>query len=232
MRERDLSEAAGASLVIFDCDGVLVDSEVLSMRAYQDILADIGVEAPASLWSRCVGLKQADIFALIEAAAGRSVPQDVRARLWPRTRALFEAELRPTAGLVGFLETFSARRCVASSSDPERIRFSLGVAGLTRFFGDAVFSSQYVAHGKPAPDIFLYAAGKMGVDAADAVVIEDSLPGVQAARAAGARAIGFLGGAHVGADHGERLIAAGAEAVAENWPEVARLLAKGAPIAL
>ena len=212
-------------LIIFDCDGVLVDSEVLSMRAYQSILGDIGLSAPPSLWARCVGLKQADIFALIEAEAGAPVPPEVRQNLWPRTKALFETELQPTPGLKAFLETLPLRRCVASSSDPQRIRFSLETTGVAGFFGDDVFSTQYVARGKPAPDIFLYAAERMGVAPAEAVVIEDSVPGVTAAKAAGARAIGFLGGAHVDVDHAGRLRAAGADALAQNWREVADLLA-------
>lgn len=212
-------------LIIFDCDGVLVDSEVLSMRAYQSILGDIGLSAPPSLWARCVGLKQADIFALIEAEAGAPVPPETRANLWPRTKALFEAELRTTPGLTGFLDKLTTRRCVASSSDPQRIRFSLETTGIAGYFGDHVFSTQYVAQGKPAPDIFLYAAERMGAAPSEAVVIEDSVPGVTAARAAGARAIGYLGGAHIEAGHAERLRAAGADALARNWSEVADLLA-------
>jgi HAD superfamily hydrolase (TIGR01509 family) len=212
------------SLIIFDCDGVLVDSELLSTRAYNDILAPIGVQVSDDLWAECVGLKQADIFARIEKACGRSIGQGIRDRLWPRTRELFAAELQPTPGLLDFLRATTVARCVASSSDPERIRFSLAAAGLAPFFGEGVFSTGMVARGKPAPDIYLYAAAQMRVSPKDAVVIEDSAPGVKGATAAAIRAIGYLGGAHVGLDHGRHLIDAGAEVVARDWVEVDRAL--------
>jgi HAD superfamily hydrolase (TIGR01509 family) len=227
MRDRDLNEASAVSLVIFDCDGVLVDSEILAMRAYQDVLAQIGVAAPPYLWAQCVGLKQADIFAQIEAVVGRTIPAHVRDELGPRTRSLFEADLLATPGLTEFLESLSLRRCVASSSDPGRIRSSLALTDLARFFGDDIFSAHSVVHGKPAPDLFLHAASRMGVEPAAALVVEDSLPGVRGAKAAHMRVIGYLGGSHVGPDHGERLLEAGADALAENWADVNRWLARG-----
>ena len=104
-------------------------------------------------------------------------------------KALFAAELKPTPGIVEFLETLDANRCVASSSDRERVCFSLEVAGLIRFFDDKLFSSQQVARSKPSPDIYIYAAEKMGVTPEVALVIEDSIPGVIAACAAGATVI-------------------------------------------
>lgn len=217
---------AEIKLIVFDCDGVLVDSEVLAMRAYLDILADAGVSAPPDVWAECVGRKQADIFRQIERAAGKSVAPEFRERLWPRTRELFEAELKPTPGVVEFLTGLATKRCVASSSNPDRIRFSLALTGLARFF-DSIFSTHEVAHGKPAPDIFLYAAAKSGVAPEETLVIEDSIPGVLGAKAAGARVIGYAGGAHIGPDHSDRLIEAGAEFVARDWVSVQRLLAKG-----
>ncbi len=214
----------GPDLLIFDCDGVLVDSEVLAARAYADVLAEIGVVVPPGLWSKCIGLKQAEIFGLIEAETDRPIGPQTREKLWPRTLQLFEAELKPTPGLVEFLESSTTRRCVASSSSPERIRSSLELTGLARYF-ENVFSTQYVPRGKPAPDIFLYASAKMGAAPEAVVVIEDSAPGVQGARAAGARAIGYLGGAHVGDGHAERLQAAGANFVANGWAQVRHYLA-------
>lgn len=211
-------------LIVFDCDGVLVDSEMLSMRAYVDILADIGAVIPDGVWTQCVGLKPVDIFALLERAADQSIGQEVRDRLWPRTRALFAAELKATPGVADFLGRLTTIRCVASSSLPERIRFSLEKTGLAGFFGDAVFSTQDVARGKPAPDIYLHAADRMGVQPADVVVIEDSAPGVLGAKAAGAHAIGYLGGAHVEPGHGRRLLEAGADLVVHDWTAVERAL--------
>jgi HAD superfamily hydrolase (TIGR01509 family) len=223
MRERVVSGAP--ELLIFDCDGVLVDSEVLAARGYAEVLAEIGVEVPSDLWRQCVGLKQAEIFGLIEAATHRTVEPETREKLWPHTRKLFEAELKPTAGLREFLDASHVRRCVASSSSPERIGVSLQLTGLASYFDD-VFSTQYVARGKPAPDIFLYACEKMGVSPQRALVIEDSAPGVQGARAAGARVVGYLGGAHIGEGHAERLLAAGAEFVAVDWAQIREYLAR------
>jgi beta-phosphoglucomutase-like phosphatase (HAD superfamily) len=134
--------------------------------------------------------------------------------------------------VAAFLEGLSLRRCVASSSDPERIRSSLALTGLARFFGGDIFSAHAVARGKPAPDLFLHAANQMGVDPAAALVVEDSLPGVQAAKAAQMRVIGYLGGAHIGPDHGKQLLEAGADALAENWADVNRWLARGSQVAL
>lgn len=212
-------------LVIFDCDGVLVDSELLSARAYGDLLASLGVVLPEDVMRGCFGLKQADIFARIEAAVELEIGPEDRALLWHRTRALFAAELKPTSGLVPFLDRLRIARCVASSSFEERIRFSLETAGLRRYFGDSIFSAYVVKRGKPAPDIFLYAAKAMGAHPSRCVVIEDSTPGVEAAVAAGMTAIGFLGGTHVRRGHGDTLKRAGATLAAEDWSDVERWLA-------
>jgi HAD superfamily hydrolase (TIGR01509 family) len=230
--KRPMKLPKGLDLVIFDCDGVLVDSEFLAMRAYQDLFAELGGEVSVGLWRRCLGKKQDDILAVIEQTVGRVAPPELRATLWPRVEALFAAELKPTPGLVPFLEALEARRCVASSSDLDRIRFSLKVAGLARFFDGDLFSGRDVARGKPAPDIFLYAARKMGVAPEAALVIEDSSPGVLAARAAGAKVVGYVGGAHVDDNSAQQLIDAGARAVAASWREVAEFLGEAQAIGL
>ena len=222
-RERALTDET--RLLVFDCDGVLVDSEVLAMRAYLDVLDDAGLKVPESAWEQCVGLKQADIFRLLEKTVGREIGPETRDRVWPRTQELFETELKATPGLVEFLQESRTARCVASSSSPERIRLSLQLAGLEPYF-ERVFSTQYVARGKPAPDIFLYAAEQMGVRPDEMVVIEDSAPGVEGATAAGAHVIGYLGGAHVSASHADRLSRAGARFLAKDWASVGDYLAK------
>jgi HAD superfamily hydrolase (TIGR01509 family) len=215
----------GCDLIIFDCDGVLVDSEVLSSRGFRAALGDIGVDIPAGVLESSIGLKQADIVARIAAATGRQIGADAIARLWPRTRELFEAELQPTRGLTAFLDQLDIAHCVASSSHIERIRLSLKLTGLAHYFGDAIFSTQQVLNGKPAPDIFLHAAKAMAADPARSVVIEDSLAGVQGAVAAGMRVVGFLGGQHIGRGHGAALRAAGATFVTPHWSSVAKWLA-------
>src|SRR5690606_16854619 len=115
-------------------------------------------------------------------------------------------------------------RCVASSSDPERLRLTLGLTGLHDLLAPHIFSATMVQNGKPAPDLFLYAAAAMQVPPADCIVIEDSVPGVTAARAAGMLVIGFTGGSHAGPDLGPRLRAAGATHVTSDMDGVAALL--------
>jgi HAD superfamily hydrolase (TIGR01509 family) len=234
MRSVDLKGGAAAvtapdvDLVIFDCDGVLVDSEILSMRAYRETLLSTGIDIAQDDLLDCVGLKQADIFTRIEKISGSRVPHEVRDSLWPRICALFEAELKPTARLVEFLNSLETKICVASSSDPRRLKVSLSLTGLADFFGDAVFSTQYVSRGKPAPDIYLFAAERMGCDPVRTVVIEDSAPGVQGAIAAGMTAIGFVGGAHIRSGHANLLSAAGASATFSDWASVSAWLARKA----
>jgi HAD superfamily hydrolase (TIGR01509 family) len=225
----DFGAGSNFELIIFDCDGVLVDSELLSMRAYRDTLLASGIEIDRDALLDCVGLKQADIFSRIERLSGVSVPAAVRDDLWPRIRALFETELEPTVGLVDFLRSLRTKSCVASSSDPGRLKVSLGLTGLAGFFGDAVFSTQYVPHGKPAPDIYLFAAKRMGCDPTRCLVIEDSAPGIRGAIAANMLAIGYVGGAHIRAQHADLLTAAGARAVFAEWSGVSRWLAQKAP---
>ena len=215
-------------LVIFDCDGVLVDSEVLAVEAFCGVLVAAGVPAKPAMIARCFGMKQADILRSVERDTGVAVPASVGDALWPATRALFDRSLRPMPGVADFIARLGSRpRCVASSSSLERIRFSLSKTGLDGFFGEHVFSSQMVARGKPAPDLFLFAAERMGVDPGRCAVIEDSTFGVQGARAAGMRALGFLGGAHIVPDHGARLLADGAEAAFDTFAAVERHLFPG-----
>lgn len=207
-------------LVIFDCDGVLVDSEPLAAEAYVRAYARHGLPIKASIVAEGVGLKQADIIRKIGDLTGHYLPDHATPDLWLETKALFTEELQPTPGLATFLETLSSARCVASSSSIERINHSLAVTGLADQFGEAIFSSQMVKNGKPAPDLFILAAEKMGFAPDKCVVIEDSRFGVQGAVAAGMTAIGYTGGEHTWPEHGDTLSKAGAVAVHANWDEV------------
>lgn len=213
-------------LIVFDCDGVLVDSELLSFEGYRRVFARHGLTLALPDFTAGIGCKQADLLAIIAGRIGAALPREAEAELWPEIEGLFATALAPTDGLVPFLERLETRRCVASSSSPERIRRSLAVTGLSGFFGEAVFSTFQVARGKPAPDVFLLAAAEAGVAPERCCVIEDSAPGIRGAIAAGATAIGFTGGGHSDAGHAGRLREAGAHAVAGSWPEVARLLAE------
>ena len=215
----------GLDLVIFDCDGVLVDSELLSTQAIQRVLAAEGIDVPLDAITRCIGMKQADILKSVSERMQVSISPAVADHIWPATRALFQESLACTQGLRGFLDRLQLPRCVASSSSHERIAFSLRLTGLTQYFADGtIFSSSDVARGKPAPDLFLHAAARMGVKPERCLVIEDSRFGIQGSIAAGMRAIGFVGGSHSGPTMARDLEAAGATWIAHSWLDVQRLL--------
>ncbi|MBN7777285.1 HAD family phosphatase [Nitratireductor aquimarinus] len=207
-------------LIIFDCDGVLVDSEPLAAIAYERVYNKHGLALKREIVGQCIGMKQADIITRIEELTGFAFPAHADGDIWLETKALLEEELQPTRGIVPFLSNLKTARCVASSSSMERIELSLGVSGIAGFFGDDVFSTSMVKNGKPAPDIFLFAAEKLGGAPASSVVIEDSPFGVQGAVAAGMTAIGFTGGSHTFDGHGEKLSGAGAHAVCASWDEI------------
>ncbi|MEC9243759.1 MAG: HAD family phosphatase [Pseudomonadota bacterium] len=207
-------------LIIFDCDGVLVDSEPLAAIAYERVYNKHGLALTRDVVGQCIGMKQADIIVRIEELTGHAFPAHAEGDIWLETRALLEEELEPTRGILPFLRNLETARCVASSSSMERIALSLDVAGIAEFFADNVFSTSMVKNGKPAPDIFLFAAEKLGGEPSASVVIEDSPFGVQGAVAAGMTAIGFTGGSHTFDGHAEKLQAAGAHATCASWSEV------------
>ena len=182
-------------LVIYDCDGVLVDSERISVRLDAELLAELGWPlGEDEIVARFVGRSHEYMVSEIEAHLGRSLPLGWDAENGPRYRQAFAAELAPVAGVVDALAAVAVPGCVASSSGHERLRFTLGLTGLYERFAGRIFSAADVARGKPAPDLFLYAAQQCGVEPGRCVVVEDSRWGVQAARAAGMRAIGYAGG--------------------------------------
>ena len=211
-----------AALHIFDCDGVLVDSEVIVTRIESQLLRDVGVElTPESIAEAFVGLSEAEMHGRIEADWGVKLPEDFGSRKAALLDEVFRTELRAVPGIPHVLEELDALRYVASSSAPDRIRTSLAVTGLDTFFGPHVFSASSVERGKPAPDLFLYAADAMQADPARCVVIEDSTPGVAAGLAAGMRVVGFTGAGHCLPTLSDRLREAGAHTIA---PDAAALL--------
>ena len=188
-------------LVIFDCDGVLVDSEPLSNRCFTDALNREGLGWDvAETMRRLMGRSMKSCIEIVEAELGRKVPADFVERLQDRTFACFrEQGVHAVSGVVAaldVLESAGTLTCVASSGDHVKMRLTLGSAGLWDRFDGRIFSATQVARGKPAPDLFLFAAERMGVQPADSVVIEDSSAGAQAARAAGMRVFGYVGAAH------------------------------------
>jgi HAD superfamily hydrolase (TIGR01509 family) len=197
-------------LLIFDCDGVLVDSEALACQVDADILTELGVHYTVDeITQQFVGKSMTDMIACIEAERGCMLPHDFADRVNRALFARFKTDLEPIADVREAILSLPHPRCVASSSAPERIDLSLRVTGLANLF-DNIFSASQVPRGKPAPDLFLYAAIHMGFRPEDCLVIEDSPAGVQAALAANMRVIGFTGGGHCGPNHAEHLRQVGA----------------------
>jgi HAD superfamily hydrolase (TIGR01509 family) len=202
------------TLLIFDCDGVLVDSEHLACAALADLMTALGHAMTAEdAMLAFAGRSLKDVLARAEELLSRPIPRDMGERAALELMARFRRELKAVAGVKDAIAALPYRRCVASSSAPDRLMLSLEVTGLSRLFGDNVFSAVEVANGKPAPDLFLLAAQRIGVEPASCIVIEDSVLGVKAARTAGMAVIGFAGGSHANQDLAERLAAAGAEPV-------------------
>ena len=207
-------------LTIFDCDGVLVDSELIALSVLSEMMGEFGhpMDVPACR-DAFMGMHSADIVRAIEAHVGRDLPgtgERMRGRMIERLRR----ELQPVPGIADALAQLDGPRCVASSSDRARIALTLELTGRDRFFGEHVFSGTEVAHGKPAPDLFLHAAASMGVRPSRCVVVEDSVMGVRAGIAAGMPVVGFTGGAHGYAGFAARLAEAGAAPVIATMREL------------
>jgi len=201
------------TLLIFDCDGVLVDSEVLALETLREMMASLGRTMTMDEADReFTGGSLADTVATAERLLGRPIPADVGEEFGRLLFERFRRELRPVAGIRDAILALPYRRCVASSSSPDRLRLSLEVTGLAPLF-EHVFSAVQVARGKPAPDLYLLAAGTLGEPPERCIVIEDTTRGVAAGRAAGARVIGFAGAAHATPALGENLRRAGADVV-------------------
>jgi HAD superfamily hydrolase (TIGR01509 family) len=182
-------------LVIFDCDGVLVDSERIGVQVDVRMLAELGWPlTEAEVIERFVGRSEAYLAAEIEAALAGRLPDGWADRFRALYREAFEAELEPVEGVIDALDAITAPTCVASGGSHERLRHTLGLTGLLERFDGRIFSADDVRDGKPAPDLFLHAAATLGADPARCAVIEDSRYGVEAARAAGMRAFGYAGG--------------------------------------
>lgn len=184
-------------LLIFDCDGVLVDSEPVSVAVLIDMLAHQGVEmTEEEAYQRFLGRSIASMTATLWEEYGIETDIDfldhMRSALFER----FRLELKAIEGMAETLDRLEMPRCVASSSQPERIRYSLGLTGLLEKFEPHIFSATMVKNGKPAPDLFLHAASRMGVEPANCIVIEDSPAGILAAKAAGMCVFAFTGGSH------------------------------------
>jgi HAD superfamily hydrolase (TIGR01509 family) len=207
-------------LIIFDCDGVLVDSEVLSCRCLSHALAGYGIKLdPDQALDLFLGRSVTAVFEHYE-ALGRSIPTEFAAELRTAVRTAFVSALRAIEGVNSVLQGLRIPHCVASSSDVDRVSFSLGLTGLASHFDARLYTSQMVARGKPAPDLFLYAAERMRADPHRTLVIEDSISGVKAGKAAGMMVWGFVGGSHYQSRNGtDILLGAGADRVFERMAD-------------
>ena len=214
-------------LIIFDCDGVLVDSEVISCRAHAETLSRHGYPITSEqVFDRFLGRSTRQAHLEVEAELGRSLPDDFNTQLQDELYRSFEATLRAVPYIDQALDAITQAVCVASSGSQERMRVSLGCAGLYDRFAPNIFSATQVAHGKPAPDLFLFAAEQMRTAPERCVVIEDSIPGITGAVAAGMTVLGFHGGSHCRPGYAETLRAAGASAIFDDMRELAGLIGR------
>lgn len=192
-------------LVIFDCDGVLVDSEPLANRSFSAALKPHGLDwSVEETMRRLMGRSLKSCVEICEAELGGKLPDDFVEKMQAVTYQSFrDAPLQPVPGVkeaVLALQAAGLATCVASSGSPEKMKFTLGLTGLWELFDGRIFSSSRVPRGKPFPDLFLHAAIAMNEQPYDTVVIEDSVPGVQAARSAGMRAFAYAGAPYADRD--------------------------------
>lgn len=185
-------------LIIFDCDGVLVDSEPLAMRVLIAAIAAQGIAIPpVDAFRNYLGRSLASISASLHETHGMPLSDAALTSMRSDLYALYRKELRASPGLVKALQTITIPVCVASSSQLERIHLSLDLTGLTAFFEPNIFSASMVSNGKPAPDLFIYTAGRMNTSPRHCLVIEDSPAGITAAKAAGMSVFAYTGGSHI-----------------------------------
>lgn len=203
-------------LVIFDCDGVLVDSEAITNRVFGEMLNELGINVTLDdMFELFVGYSMAQCLQIISDRLGKMPPADFVENYYHRARVALEAELTAVPGVAEALDQIGLPYCVASSGAQEKMRMTLGITGLLSRFEGKMFSATEVARGKPAPDVFLHAAEKLGVRPAACLVIEDTPPGVAAGVAAGMTVYGYSAQTPAA-----RLLAAGAHRTFDRMVEL------------
>jgi HAD superfamily hydrolase (TIGR01509 family) len=212
-------------LVIFDCDGVLVDSEVISCRAHAATLTRHGYPITEDqVFDRFLGRSMRQATLEVEAELGRSLPDDFHTQVYAEIFRSFAVSLEATPYIAEALAAITQPVCVASSGPPEKISASLNHVGLYDRFAPHIFSAVQVKHGKPAPDLFLFAAGQMAMSPKQCLVIEDSVSGIAAALAAGMIVLGYHGGSHCRPGHADTLRAAGAAATFDDMRQLPAMI--------
>ncbi|ADO75299.1 HAD family hydrolase [Stigmatella aurantiaca] len=207
-------------LILFDCDGVLIDSEILAAGVNAELLTELGLRITREeVIARFTGLTHEQVLAKVEALLGRALPEDFDERSRVEIDRRLEA-VKPIDGVQEMLDRLSAPRGVCSNSSTRRLKLSLTAAGLWERFYPHIFSAPEIGRSKPAPDVFLHAAKVLGAPPRETLVIEDSVHGVSGAVAAGMRVIGFTGGGHSWPGHAEALTEAGAVKVVNHLSDV------------
>jgi HAD superfamily hydrolase (TIGR01509 family) len=215
--------------VIFDCDGVLVDSEVVALRVEIAFLAELGLTyARDEFAERFLGHTMTEFYAQLDrdhrARMGRPLPADVPDRLAARLKPEMETHVNAVAGVHEVVETLARPKAIASSSGVDALHRKLRKVGLYDAFAPHIYSGEMVARSKPSPDLYLHAAQALGVEPRACTAVEDSINGVRAAAAAGMRAIDFVGGGHCPPTHAQRLRDAGAHDVIDHMDGLLPLL--------
>jgi HAD superfamily hydrolase (TIGR01509 family) len=214
-------------LIIFDCDGVLIDSELLANHSEVEFLKSFGIEFDLGDYvARFVGKSNKDVLKSIKLLHDTYLPDDFWKLAEEYTFKIFRTELKSITGIFEFLDSIDKSKCVASSSSLNRLDMTLKATELFDRFSSYIFSAEQVNRGKPAPDLFLFAAKQMQVSPDQCIVIEDSPTGVQAGVAAGMTVLGYAGGSHIQAGHQARLLDEGAIKVFEEMSELSTWLEK------
>jgi len=218
---------ANVDLVIFDCDGVLVDSEVISCRAHAEVLTRHGYPITSDqVLARFLGVSDREARLMIEKEISRKLPDDFESQVKQATLQFYAGDLRAISFVGEAIAAIGLPKCVASSGTPEKIRHGLECAGLFDQLAPHIFSASQVKRGKPAPDLFLFAAEQMQASPARCVVIEDSIPGITGALAAGMAVLGFHGGSHCQPGYSDILRAAGAALTFDDMRQLPDLIAQ------
>lgn len=216
--------------LIFDCDGVIVDSEIVAVRVALRKMEPLGLKVSLKDYShKYAGHKEHEILSMITAEHGIEFPPNFLPKVNQDIRKAMVEELEPISGMPELLKELPTTLSVVSNSNVPHVQQSLKLAGVADLFGERIFSADHVEKAKPHPDVYLLAFKELGYDPATTLVVEDSIAGVTAAKAAGATVVGFLGASHIYDGHGEKLEELGVDMLAEDAPSLREILLNWKP---
>jgi len=220
-----LARIVEIELIIFDCDGVLADSELMAFQAQAEIISEAGIPLTPKDIEPYMGVVGTEMYKDIAEKHHHPLPNDMSERFVERILQLAKSAPVDMPSIKDVLGNLEQKYCVASNGEFARLQGTLQAAELTEFFNGNIFNAEMVERGKPAPDLFLYAARHMDVAPEKSLVVEDSIHGVNAGVAAGMKVFGFTGGCHCPPDHGQRLLDTGAELVFDDLCRLPVLIA-------